>query len=469
MTQASKTFRIFVCSTFSDLKEERNALQKEVFPKLRELCMQYGCRFQAIDLRWGVREEAALDQQTMKICLEEIARCQRVTPRPNFIALLGDRYGWRPLPAEIPADEFEEILRCLPTDETERQRRDTLLAQWYRRDDNAVPPVYCLLPREGAFRDLAAWEVVERELRAILLEAIDGMLLVPEQRLKYLASATEQEIVQAVLRVPDAREHIFCFFRTSKNMPLAESAKDFVDLVEINGAYHLDTEARDRLERLKNRELRTRLLDNIYDYEAEWTGSGITADHLAQLCEDVYQSLSRVVEEEIARREKVGPLEQEQAAHEAFGKEWARFFVGRAGMLEAVGDYVRSNDRRPLVVYGASGMGKSALMAKARAEYGAGNGDGVVVSRFIGATPNSSNGRALLEGLCREISRRYGADETTVPMDYRELVQEFPSGWLWRQQTSRWSCSSMRWINLRLPPICVISPGCPLICPNMCA
>ena len=51
----------------------------------------------------GVREEAAFDQQTMRICLEEIARCQRVTPRPNFILLLGDRYGWRPLPFAIPA------------------------------------------------------------------------------------------------------------------------------------------------------------------------------------------------------------------------------------------------------------------------------------------------------------------------------------------------------------------------------
>ena len=54
-----------------------------------------------------VREEAPLDQQTMRICLEEIARCQRVTPKPNFILLLGDRYGWRPLPFANPADEFE--------------------------------------------------------------------------------------------------------------------------------------------------------------------------------------------------------------------------------------------------------------------------------------------------------------------------------------------------------------------------
>ena len=69
MPQQSRTFRIFVSSTFSDLKAERNALQSQVFPKLRELCQRHGCRFQAIDLRWGVREEAALDQQTMRICL----------------------------------------------------------------------------------------------------------------------------------------------------------------------------------------------------------------------------------------------------------------------------------------------------------------------------------------------------------------------------------------------------------------
>jgi len=59
MAQTGRTFRIFVSSTFDDLKAERNALQHKVFPKLRKLCMQYGCRFQAIDLRWGVREEAS--------------------------------------------------------------------------------------------------------------------------------------------------------------------------------------------------------------------------------------------------------------------------------------------------------------------------------------------------------------------------------------------------------------------------
>ncbi len=72
--------------------------------------LAHGCRFQAIDLRWGVSDEAALDQQTIRICLGEIARGQKTSPKPNFIVLLGDRYGWRPLPYEIPADEFERIV-----------------------------------------------------------------------------------------------------------------------------------------------------------------------------------------------------------------------------------------------------------------------------------------------------------------------------------------------------------------------
>ena len=285
MPQASKTFRIFVSSTFSDLKEERNALQEHVFPKLRELCQQHGCRFQAIDLRWGVSDEAALDQQTMTICLEEIARCQRTTPRPNFIVLLGDRYGWRPLPAEIPAEEFEEIEQQIPN-----AGDRNLLRRWYRRDDNAVPPVYCLQPREGEFTDLGLWEEVERELRSVLLDAVENMQLSPDRQLQYVASATEQEIAQGALQVSDASEHVFCLLRTIKTLLMNEGAKDFVDL---DGEGNPDIEARARLDELKQR-LRGSLPNNVYEYEAEWTGSGITTGHFSKLCEHVLQSLSLV-------------------------------------------------------------------------------------------------------------------------------------------------------------------------------
>jgi hypothetical protein len=92
------------------MQQERAILQKEIYPKLEKLCESRGAKFQAVDLRWGVNEASQLDQKTMDICLGEIARCQRISPKPNFIVLLGNRYGWQPVPAKIPATEMNEIL-----------------------------------------------------------------------------------------------------------------------------------------------------------------------------------------------------------------------------------------------------------------------------------------------------------------------------------------------------------------------
>lgn len=66
MAQAARTSRIMASSTFSDLKEERNVLQEMVFSCVGELYLQHQARFQAIDLRWGARKEAEVDQWTLR-------------------------------------------------------------------------------------------------------------------------------------------------------------------------------------------------------------------------------------------------------------------------------------------------------------------------------------------------------------------------------------------------------------------
>src|SRR5215472_13795046 len=71
--------RVFVSSTFSDLKEERNILQGDVFPRLEQYCLVRGFQFEAIDLRWGVPGEAGLDHRTMQICFDELRRAQDVS------------------------------------------------------------------------------------------------------------------------------------------------------------------------------------------------------------------------------------------------------------------------------------------------------------------------------------------------------------------------------------------------------
>ena len=103
------TIRLFVSSTFSDFQAERAALQTFVFPQLRALCESHGITFQAIDLRWGVSAEHARRHLTMDICLDEVRRCLKESPKPSFLGMLGDRWGWQPAPSYIRVDLFEAI------------------------------------------------------------------------------------------------------------------------------------------------------------------------------------------------------------------------------------------------------------------------------------------------------------------------------------------------------------------------
>src|SRR5215470_13286938 len=119
MPGPERTFRVFVSSTFGDMVGERTVLQTRVFPRLEAFCRERGGRFQAIDLRWGVSAQAARDRRTMAICVEEIRRCLRISPALNFMVLLGDRYGWRPLPSVVDAADFAQI--CAAAAAADRQ------------------------------------------------------------------------------------------------------------------------------------------------------------------------------------------------------------------------------------------------------------------------------------------------------------------------------------------------------------
>src|SRR5512137_32931 len=170
--------RVFVSSTFSDMRHERNALETEAFPKLEQLCQRHGFQFQAIDLRWGVSTEAGLDHRTMRICFDELRRAQEISPKPNFLILLGNRYGWRPLPEAISVEEFHTLEHAAAQVSTNTDKPAvTYLREWYRKDENAVPPVYLLQSRRRTSPDgkdytlEAPWNEVQAVLWAIINRA----------------------------------------------------------------------------------------------------------------------------------------------------------------------------------------------------------------------------------------------------------------------------------------------------------
>src|SRR5580658_6216799 len=184
-----KAFRLFVSSTFADFAAERDMLQREVFPALDAYCTAKGYQFYPLDLRWGVNEEAQLDQRTAEICLNEVHAAKQDYPPPNFLILIGNRYGFVPLPYAIAQDEFEAIVVWLQS--RDRHGAARALGAVYQHDRNCLVPrglsaagpddgtfigAYTLRSRADELLELKpaeAWAEREAELRAVLQEAAD--------------------------------------------------------------------------------------------------------------------------------------------------------------------------------------------------------------------------------------------------------------------------------------------------------
>ncbi len=379
MPVSVRTFRVFVSSTFEDLKAERDALQREVFPKLRQLCEKHGARFQAIDLRWGVRDEAALDQKTMEICLREIERCQQSGIKPNFIVLLGQRYGWQPLPYRIEAQEFQALLNRMSSPGAR-----ALVERWYKCDENAVPAAYLLQPRTGEWVGAERWQECEARLRHILLDAAHTAQLTEDARVKYSASATHQEILKGLCATEEELRHIFTFCRRTG-----------------------DETCDPGLAALK-RYLGSRLpKEHVFPYEP---------DDFSALCQKVEQSLRAVIDSELVRFESRPALAIEREAHDAFARGRASMF-GREEVLSEINRFLHSGGGT-LLLQGASGSGKSAVMARASEQAISSLRSVLVIRRFLGATPASSHGLTLLCSLAEEIGESLlGAGQPPVELD----------------------------------------------------
>ncbi|MCX6899021.1 MAG: AAA family ATPase [Verrucomicrobia bacterium] len=427
-----RTIRLFVSSTFSDMKAERDLLQRVVFPKLKQLCLSKGLRFQAIDLRWGVSEEAGRHNRTMRICLRELARCQQGTPKPNFLVLLGDRYGWRPLPETVRADLFEQLKPWVESDGPQA----AAALRWYRRDDNAVPAEYVLQPREGTVADYDAWcREVERPLLAAMERAAARLLadasLSTEERIVLETSiglsATHQEILHGALRVEDAREHVHAFVRSIRYAPARTPHENFVDRLPNGGE---DIESKRRLDGLRDKLQRHLGADNFHRYAVDWREAGsFTDDDLSQFAEDVYRALEKVVLAQIARLETIAPDVQEEQAHRDFGAERRDGFLGREEPLRRIAGYLAAEAGRPLVVFGVAGSGKSALMAKAVEEFQrseVGGQKSEIIERYIGATPGSSDIIALLRNIVGAIRRQYPLPTPANPEQKGPRDDEIP-------------------------------------------
>ena len=69
-----RCIRVFISSTFVDMKQERDILVSTVFPKLRRKAAERNVSLIDVDLRWGVTESESKERKVIDICIDEIER-----------------------------------------------------------------------------------------------------------------------------------------------------------------------------------------------------------------------------------------------------------------------------------------------------------------------------------------------------------------------------------------------------------
>ena len=411
----NNTFRLFVSSTFSDFIAERNALQTRVFPRLEKYCAERGARFQAVDLRWGITEDIQRQHDTLRICLEEIRRCQVLSPRPNFVALLGDRYGWEPVPARIPLDHWNQLKDVASADQFK------LIDAEYQLDENAIPPIYCLRPQTKK-------SVITINREKLLLQALRSAAkyFIGGDRLPYFASATHQEIVLGALDDKDSLDHVYVYVRHIADMPNNVSAQEFIDWDFENE--QVDQEARHKLRKLES-ELRQRLEERVCDMQAHWdaSGGGVDEAYLDQFCEMFYQHQITLIDAELQLVEDICELDERQKAHANFGMERSRVFVGREQLLSTLLRYTNTQSEdicRPVILLGKGGEGKSALLAKA-VEYDRKQfmpSQAVIVERYIGGVPGTESLMAFITSIMADLANLYSQPTPAIPVNTKDLA-----------------------------------------------
>ena len=111
---------------------------------------------------------------------------------PAFVAVLGNKYGYRPFPAQIEQTEFEQLVGALESDGADT----TTLREHFQLDLNDVPASYVLRASDAV--DDTDWsrcfDVMQKQLRGAAVKVLES-----RDAEKYCISVTEAEVRSGII------------------------------------------------------------------------------------------------------------------------------------------------------------------------------------------------------------------------------------------------------------------------------
>jgi hypothetical protein len=314
--------RVFLSSTFRDMRAEREVLATDTFPSLKRKFRARGVEVQEVDLRWGVNEGDA----TLDVCLQAVRRSNW------FVGLIGQRYG--------------------------TTLKDEATVAQLGSDYPAV--------REGLGRSLTEIEILE------------GVLL--------NAKGDKQTL----------------FFE-----------RDPAWLDTLSPSERPEYEERDAEARTKLAELKTHIRERVGVMHVYTSPQAIDAAFEQTMSEALEKAFPPVDETN-------DPFAQEHRLHAAYARERLGLYVGGEDYLDKLDAWMAQDDAPPKIVVGASGGGKSTLIAHWTSRRARAHPNDIIFAHYLGASPDSANPAALVRRLWLHLNRITG-DDIAIPSPDTEL------------------------------------------------
>jgi tetratricopeptide (TPR) repeat protein len=221
-----------------------------------------------------------------------------------------------------------------------------------------------------------------------------------------MCSITELEILYGVLKKPELAKNAFFYFKTINQISTAEL--QFSNELSIKDKNHLDS----LKEKIRIEQSKYKNSISITPYT--------TAEELGDL---VKVQLSAVIDEHFPKDSIPDPIEKERQEHENFAETRIPTYYPRPRrryekrLTSAV-----ENKKTPLVITGASGSGKTSLIANWLSNYRPDNA--YVITYFVGVTSKSTSCSYMLHYIISNLKKKFDL-EGEVPADFGTLKTEF--------------------------------------------
>jgi nephrocystin-3 len=220
-------------------------------------------------------------------------------------------------------------------------------------------------------------------------------------------SVTELEMLYGVLNNPQMKDRAFFYFRNSeysqsKGGPYLSEGPDYSV----------------KLEALKDR-IRTSgfpVVENYPNPEA--------------LAERVQEDLWKVIDEAYPIEEIPDPLTLERRKHEAYGGSRLGLYLGGKQYFQALDAAMGVEPFKPVLIIGASGGGKSALIANWSQAYSEQHPETLEIVHYLGSGADAADPVKLVTRLLQVIARITG-DELKLESDPQKILDALPE-WLAR-------------------------------------